>query len=40
MSNTASDSINFNELLLGVDEENENDILTNDTLGVSLNVEK
>lgn len=39
MSNTASDSINFNELLIGVDEENENDILANDTLGVTLNVE-
>lgn len=39
MSNTASDSINFNDLLLGVDEENENDILANDTLGVTLNVE-
>lgn len=40
MTNTASDSINFNELLLGVEEENEKDILTNDTLGVSLNVAK
>ena len=39
MSNTASDSINFNDLLLGVDEENENDIIANDTLGVTLNVE-
>ncbi len=40
MPNTASDSINFNELLLGVEEESENEILTNDTLGVSLNLEK
>ena len=38
MTNTASDAINFNDLLLGVEEENENDILTNDTLGVSLNL--
>ena len=40
MTNTASDAINFNELLLGVEEENENDILNNDTLGVSLNLAK
>lgn len=40
MTNTASDSIDFNELLIGVEEENENDILTNDMLGVSLNVDK
>jgi peptidoglycan endopeptidase LytE len=40
MTNTASDSINFTELLLGVEEEKENDILTNDTLGVSLNLAK
>ena len=40
MTNTVSDAINFNELLLGVEEENENDILTNDTLGVSLNLAK
>ncbi len=40
MTNTASDSINFSELLLGVEEENESDILTNDTLGVSLNIAK
>ena len=40
MANTASDSIDFNELLLGVEEENESDILTNDTLGVSLNLAK
>lgn len=38
MTTTASDTINFNEFLLGVEEENENDILTNDTLGVSLNL--
>ncbi len=40
MTNSNSDSINFNELLLGVEEESENDILTNDTLGVSLNLAK
>jgi peptidoglycan endopeptidase LytE len=40
MTNTASDSINFNDLLIGIEEENENEILTNDTLGVSLNLEK
>jgi cell wall-associated NlpC family hydrolase len=40
MTNTVSDTINFNDLLLGVEEENENDILINDTLGVSLNLAK
>ena len=40
MTNTSSDTINFNDLLLGVEEENEDDILTNDTLGVSLNIAK
>ncbi|MDD2900416.1 MAG: NlpC/P60 family protein [Desulfuromonadaceae bacterium] len=41
MTDTASDSISFNELLLGVEEEqNETEILKNDTLGVSLNVTK
>ncbi|MDD2899404.1 MAG: NlpC/P60 family protein [Desulfuromonadaceae bacterium] len=40
MTTTASDTINFNELLLGVEEENDSDILTNDTLGVSLNLAK
>jgi cell wall-associated NlpC family hydrolase len=40
MTDTASDSIDFNELLLGVEEETENDIITNDTLGVSLNLAK
>jgi len=40
MTDTTSDVIDFNELLLGVEEENENDILTNDTLGVSLNLAK
>lgn len=39
-SDTESDAIDFNELLLGVEEENERDILTNDTLGVSLNLVK
>ncbi len=40
MANTASDTINFSELLLGVEEENESEILSNDTLGVSLNLAK
>lgn len=40
MSNTVPDSINFSELLIGIEEENEGDILTNDTMGVSLNLEK
>jgi peptidoglycan endopeptidase LytE len=40
MTNTASDAINFNDLLLGVEEENESEILSNDTLGVSLNLAK
>jgi len=40
MTNTASDAIDFNELLLGIEEENESDILTNDTLGVSLSLAK
>lgn len=40
MTDTASDFIDFNELLLGVEEETESDILTNDTLGVSLNLAK
>lgn len=40
VTSTDSDTINFNELLLGVEEENENDILSNDTLGVSLNLAK
>jgi cell wall-associated NlpC family hydrolase len=34
------DAINFNELLQGVEEELEGDILNNDTLGVSLNSNK
>lgn len=40
MTDATSDSINFSELLLGVEEEAESDILTNDTLGVSLNLAK
>ena len=40
MTDTASDFIDFNDLLLGVEEESESDILTNDTLGVSLNLAK
>jgi hypothetical protein len=30
--------MNFEELLLGVEEERESDVLTNDTLGVSLSL--
>lgn len=30
------ETINFNELLMGVEEEQESDVLTNDTLGISL----
>ncbi len=40
MTDTASEFIDFNDLLLGVEEESESDILTNDTLGVSLNLAK
>lgn len=40
MANTVSAALNFNDLLSGVEEENENDILKNDTLGVSLNLAK
>lgn len=40
MTETASDSISFNELLQGIEEENDSDNLKNDTLGVSLNVAK
>ncbi|MDD2854899.1 MAG: C40 family peptidase, partial [Desulfuromonadaceae bacterium] len=40
MTESVSDSIDFSELLLGVEEENEDDTLANDTLGVSLNIEK
>lgn len=38
MTTTASDSIDFNELLLGVEEDNQSDTMVNDTLGVSLNL--
>ncbi|OGU17069.1 MAG: peptidoglycan-binding protein LysM [Geobacteraceae bacterium GWC2_53_11] len=38
MTTTASDNIDFNELLLGVEEDNESDTMVNDTLGVSLNL--
>lgn len=34
----AADNINFNELLQGVDEENENDAVNNDLMGISLNI--
>lgn len=38
VTDTASDSINFNELLLGAEEENDHDVLTNDSLGLSFNL--
>ncbi|BCS55137.1 C40 family peptidase [Geobacter sp. SVR] len=34
----AESGFNFNELLLGVEEERDDDVLANDTLGVSLNL--
>lgn len=37
---TPADTINFNELLQGVEEENENDAQNNDMLGLSLNFNK
>jgi cell wall-associated NlpC family hydrolase len=40
MTETASDYIDFNDLLLGVEEETDTDALANDTLGVSLNLAK
>jgi peptidoglycan endopeptidase LytE len=40
MTNAASDSINFDELLLGAEEENDLDVLTNDALGLSLTLNK
>ena len=40
MTATDTDSINFDELLLGVEEESENDVSENDILGVSLNASR
>jgi LysM repeat protein len=40
MTSDMYSDIDFNELLLGVEEEDEHDTLTNDTLGVSLNLAK
>jgi hypothetical protein len=40
MTDSASDSINFEELLLGIEEESESDIISNDTLGISFNLVK
>ena len=37
-SAAATDSINFNELLQGVEEERDSEVLANDTLGISLNL--
>lgn len=36
----SSDAFNFDELLLGIEEENDSDVINNDTLGVSLNIAK
>lgn len=36
MGSSIPDSINFNELLLGVEEERDGDVLANDTLGIAL----
>lgn len=40
MTDTASEVIDFSELLMGVEEESEGDIMKNDILGVSLNLAK
>ena len=40
MTETTSDFLDFSDLLLGIEEENESDVLTNDTMGVSLNFAK
>lgn len=36
-TSNSGDNINYSKLLQGVDEENENEVLNNDTLGLSLN---
>lgn len=36
----SSDTFNFDELLLGIEEESDSDVVNNDTLGVSLNIPK
>jgi LysM repeat protein len=38
VAGSASDSINFEELLLGAEEENDSDVVTNDVMGLSLNL--
>jgi LysM repeat protein len=38
IGNAVPDAINFNDLLLGVEEERESDVLTNDTLGISMSL--
>lgn len=40
MTNAAPDSIDFDALLLGAEEENDADVLTNDALGLSLSLNK
>jgi len=37
MTNSSMDTIDFNELFIGAEEENDNDVLANDMLGVTLN---
>lgn len=38
VSKAVPDSINFSDLLVGVEEESDSDVLSNDTLGLSLNL--
>jgi LysM repeat protein len=38
VTNAASELINFDELLLGAEEENDSDVLNNDALGLSINL--
>jgi len=40
MTNSSMDTIDFNELFIGAEEENDSDVLANDTLGISLNLNK
>lgn len=40
MSNTVPDAINYNDLLQGIEEDNQSDFMDNETTGVSLNFEK
>jgi cell wall-associated NlpC family hydrolase len=40
MTNSSMDTLDFNELFIGAEEENDSDVLANDTLGVSLNLNR